>query len=83
MERASNLFQNRYITDEERETLCRVETFCEESAIEFEVVDVGTLGFLKKLESGIVGLKTPTVSCGKKMFHGVPSEKDLDELCKR
>jgi hypothetical protein len=83
LERALDLFQNRYLTDGERAFLSRVESFCHGNDIEFELVDVGTLSFLEKVKSGILFLRTPVVSCGKKMLRGIPSGEDLEELCKR
>lgn len=80
LERTLNLLQNRYLIDEEREALSRVESFCTGNAIEFEVVDVGTLSFLKKVKGRILGLKTPTVVCWKRILLGVPSETELKKL---
>jgi hypothetical protein len=82
LERASNLFENRYLADGEREMIMRVEDFCRRNAIEFDVVDVGNLSFLEKVRGRIVGLRTPAVSCGKKLFNGIPSETNLMELCR-
>jgi hypothetical protein len=82
LKRASNLFENRYLTDEERETIMRVEDFCRRNAIGFEVVDVANLSFLEKVRGRIVGLRTPAVSCGKKMFNSLPSRTNLKEHCR-
>jgi len=50
--------------------------------VDFEVVDFGTIGFLKSLKLKMKGLKNPAISCGEKTIYGVPSERDLKELLK-
>lgn len=73
----SNIIGNRYLSDEQREVLMRVEKFCKSNGLEFEVVDLGTVSFLKRFKLDMKCLKTPTVSCGEKIVYGVPSEEEL------
>jgi len=80
LKRVSGIFGNRYLSDEERETLMRVEGFCRNNGLEFEIIDLGTTNFLTKLKLKMKGLKPPTVCCGDKMVYGVPSDNDLKEL---
>jgi len=78
----SGMLGNRYLTDEERELLTRVENFCKNNGLEFEVIDLGTLSFLTRLKMKVKGLKTPAVCCDEKSIHGVPSEEELREFLK-
>jgi len=45
----------------------RIEDFCKNNGLEFEVIDLGTLSFLTKLKLKMKGLKTLAVGCGEKM----------------
>jgi len=76
----SGLFGNRYLNDEEREVLMRVEDFCRSNGLEFEIVDVGPMNFLSRLKLRMKGLKTPSVCCGEKVLQGVPTEEGLRRL---
>ena len=80
LERHSGLFGNRYLADEERDFLMRVENVCRENGLQFEVIDLGTMGFLEKLKLKMKGVGTPAISCGEKIFHAVPSEEDIKKL---
>jgi len=82
LERFSRIGGNRYLSDEQREVLMRVENFCKDNGLEFEVVDLGTISFLKRLKLKMKGLKTPAIGCGEKILYGVPREEDLKELLK-
>jgi len=59
-----------------------IEDFCEKNDLEFEVIDLGTISFLRRLKLKMKGLKTPAISYGEKIVYGVPSEEDLKELLK-
>ena len=78
----SSLFGNRYLNEEERETLMRVEDFCRSNGLEFEIVDVGQMSFLSRLRLRIGGLKTPSVCCGERVLKGLPTEETLGRLLK-
>jgi hypothetical protein len=80
LEQHAGLFGNRYLADEEKEALMRIEDFCRNNNLEFEIVDLGTVGFLGKLKVRLKGLKTPAVCSGNRTFNGVPSEEDFKEL---
>jgi len=73
---------DRFLPDDQIEVLRRVEDFCSSNGVDFEVVDFGTIGFLKSLKLKMKGLKNPAISCGEKTIYGVPSERDLKELLK-
>lgn len=82
LERFSSIGGNSYVTDEQKEVLTRVQDFCKNNGLEFEVIDLGTKSSWTRLRLRMKGLKNPTITCGKKMFYGVPSEKDLQDLLK-
>lgn len=73
---------NRCLSDEQREVLMRVEDFCNNNSLEFEVIDLGTTGFLRRLKLRMKGLKNSAISCGEKIVYGVPGEEGLKELLK-
>lgn len=82
LERFSRISGKRYLADEESEFLIRIEDFCKNNGLEFEVIDLGAMSFLTKLKLKMKGLRTPAVGCGEKIVYGVPSEEDLKELLK-
>ncbi|OGD47070.1 hypothetical protein A3K79_02070 [Candidatus Bathyarchaeota archaeon RBG_13_46_16b] len=77
LERFSNLFGNRYLSDEERGFLLRTDDFCKEHGLNLEIIDLGTVDFLRKLKLKIKGVTTPAICCGKRMIHRLPSEEDV------
>lgn len=81
LERFSSL-GNRCLSDEQGEVLVRVEDFCNNNGLEFDVIDLGTIGFLRRLKLKMKGLKNPAIRCGEKIVYGVPSEEDFKELLK-
>jgi hypothetical protein len=82
LERFSAIGGNRYLSEEERDFLRRVETFCKGNGLEFEVADLGTMSFLARLKMKMKGVRTPAVCCGEKIVYGVPGEELLRELLK-
>lgn len=82
LEQVSSILGNRYLPDDERKALMMLEGFCEHSNLEREIIDLGTAGFWTRLKARTKGLKTPAISFGQKLFCGVPSEKELQELLK-
>lgn len=81
LERFSSL-GNRYLSDEQRGVLMRVEDSCKNNGLECEIIDLGTMSFLARLKLKMKGLKNPAVSCGEKIVYGVPGEEDFKELLK-
>jgi hypothetical protein len=76
----SGLFGNRYLCDEDRNTLSKIEDFCKKKELKYEVVDLGIMSFMTKLRLRIAGIKTPAVCCGNEKLLGTPSEEDLQKL---
>jgi hypothetical protein len=76
----SGLFGNRYLCDEDREVLMRVEDFCKNKGLQYDIIDLGTTSFLARLRSRIKGISPPAICCGEKIIRGVPSEEDLKKL---
>jgi hypothetical protein len=76
----AGVFGKRYLSDEDRDVLMRIDGYCKDNALEYEVVDVGSLGFLAKLGLRMKGIKTPTICKGGKTLCGVPSDEDLRKL---
>ena len=82
LEHHAGLFGNRYLTDEEKEAIMRVEDFCKNNNLEIEIVDLGALSLLGRLKMRLKGVRTPAVCCGETTSYGVPSEESLKELLK-
>lgn len=60
----------------------RVEDFCKNNGLKYEIIDLGTASFLARLKLKMKGLETPAVSRGEKIVYGLPSEEDFKELLK-
>jgi hypothetical protein len=80
LEHHAGLFGQRFLPDEDREVLMRIENFCKNNALEYEVVDVGSMSFLAKLALRRKGIKTPAVCAGEKTRCGIPSDEDMKKL---
>jgi hypothetical protein len=80
LEHHAGLFGKRYLSDEDREILMRIEDYCKNNALEYEVVDVGSMGFLAKLGLRMKGIKTPAICSGEKTLCGIPSDEDIKKL---
>jgi len=76
----AGLFGKRYLPDEDREVLMRIEVYCRNNALEYEVVDVGGMGFLAKLGLRMKGIKTPAICSGDKTLCGIPPDEDIRKL---
>jgi len=74
------LFEKRYLSDEDREVLMRIDNFCKNNGLEYEVVDVGKISLLAKLELRMRGIKTSAVCAGEKKRCGIPSDEDMKKL---
>jgi hypothetical protein len=81
LEQRSSLFGNRYLRNENREVLTRVEDFCKNNGLQYNIIDLGTMSFLARLRLTLKGVKAPAICCGEKILYGVPSEEDLKKLC--
>lgn len=81
LEQRSSLFGNRYLCDEDREVLMRVEDFCKNNGLEYNIVDLGNMSFLARLRLRMKGVNAPAICCGEKILYGFPSEEDLKKLC--
>lgn len=75
-----SLLGSRYLCEEERKVLIQVEEFCRSNDLEYEVIDLGTKGFVERLGLKMKGVKAPAVCYGEKMFRGVPCDEDLKKL---
>jgi hypothetical protein len=82
LESRTGLFGKRYLSDEDREVLMRIDNFCKNNTLEYEVVDVGSMSFLAKLGLRRKGIKTPAICLGEKRLCGIPSEEDMEKLLK-
>ena len=80
LEHHAGLFGKRYLPDGDREVLTRIENFCKNNALEYEVVDVGSMSFLARLALRKKGITTPAICAGKKTLCGVPSDEDMKKL---
>jgi len=81
LEQRSSLLGNRYLCKEDAEVLMRVEDFCKNNGLQYDIVDLGTMSFLARLRFRIEGVSSPAICCGEKIIRGVPSEEDLKKLC--
>jgi hypothetical protein len=81
LKRYSGLFGNRYLCDEDKEVLRRVEDFCKNNGLQYDIIDLGTTSFLARLKLRMKGVNAPAICCGEKIIRGVPIEEDLKKLC--
>jgi len=58
----------------------RIDNFCKNKALEYEVVDVGNMSFLARLGLRMKGVKTPAICSGEKMLCGIPSDEEVKKL---
>lgn len=80
IERQSGLFGNRYLSEEDREFLMRVDGFCKNNGLKYDVVDLEGTGFLAKLMLRMKGIKAPAVVFGQRTLQGIPLDEDLMKL---
>lgn len=50
---------------------------CEESNLEYEIVDIENLSFLSRMKLFFKGIRAPTVTFEGKMIRGTPTRDDL------
>lgn len=78
--KVSSLLGNRYLTDEEREFLTRVEDFCINHRLEYETIDLGSKSFLARMALRLKGVRTPAIFCEGQRLYGIPRDEDLRAL---
>jgi hypothetical protein len=83
LEQHAGLFGKRCLSDVDREVLMRIENFCKNNALEYEIVDVGGMNFLARLGLRMKGIKTPATCLGEKMLYGIPSDEDIKRILRR
>lgn len=71
---------NGYLTGEQIKILDVVNEFCEKNGLEYEVVDIANLSFVRKTKLVFKGIKAPTIIFKKKRIEGVPTKEDLRVL---
>ena len=69
-----------YLTDDQMKAIDVVGEFCEESGLEYEVVDIANVSFVSKMKFMFKGMKAPTISFRGKKIEGVPTKEDLKAL---
>jgi hypothetical protein len=82
IEHQSGLFGNRYLSDENREFLMRVDGFCKNNGLKYDVVDLEGTSFLGKLILRMKGIKAPAVVFGQHTLCGILSDEDMRRLLK-
>ena len=80
LEHHAGLFGKRCLADDDREVLMRIDNFCKNNALEYEVVDIGNMSFLARLGLRMKGVKTPAICSGEKTLCGIPSDEDMKKL---
>jgi glutaredoxin len=71
---------NRFISDEERETIDLVAQFSKEKGLDYEVVDLNKAGRIMQLKFITKRWKTPLISIGNKTIFGLPTREELESL---
>lgn len=64
----SGMLGNRYLTDEERKFLDCMDRLCQKFGLEYEIMDLGAMSFLKRLKLRLSGVKCLTICNGKRML---------------
>ena len=71
---------NGYLPESQRKAVNIVREFCEENALEFEIVDIASLGFTEKMRIAFKKIRAPTIVFKEKKIEGVPTKEDLEIL---
>lgn len=80
LEKFSGVLGSRYLSEEEKQALVQVESFCNNYDLEFEVVDLAKVNLFSKLRWWIKRLRTPSIGYMEKMFRGTPTMEDVRQL---
>ena len=78
----AGLFEKRCLSEEESEFLLKMDDFCRDNAVEYDVVDVGRMTLFAKLALRTKGVKTPAISSEDRVLCGIPSEEEIKKLLK-
>jgi len=57
-----------------------IDEFCKENGLEYEIVDVASLGTVSKMRLMLKGIKAPTIIFKEKRIEGLPTKEDLKAL---
>ncbi len=69
-----------YLTEYQVKVLDVLNEFCEETGLDYEVVDVANLSIIRKMKLVFKGIKAPTIIFKGKRIEGVPTKEDLKVL---
>lgn len=69
-----------YLTENQIKVLDVVREFCEETGLEYEVVDITDLSSIGKMKLVFKGIKAPTIIFKGKRIEGIPTKEDLKVL---
>lgn len=69
-----------YLTEDQVKAVEVVDEFCEEHGLEYEVVDLTTLSFVRKMKFIFRRTKAPTTSFKGKQIEGIPTIEGLKAL---
>lgn len=73
-------FWDGYLTENQRKAVEVIHEFCEESGLEYEIIDIENLSSLGKMRLMFKGIKAPTTIFKGEMIEGVPSKEHLRAL---
>lgn len=72
---------SRFLSTEEQKAILSVSDFCRKKGYSFEIVDVGTKGFIAKVKLRRKGLTDfPAISYQERIITGVPTHEALTAL---
>lgn len=80
LEKFSGVLGSRYLSDEEKQALVQVESFCNNYDLEFEVIDLAKANLFTKLRWWTKRLQTPSIGYKEKIFRGTPTTEDIRQL---
>ncbi len=84
LQRFPGAMDDRYLTDEERNAIILVESFCKHRGLEYEVVDLAGKSFLGRMKFMLKGVASfPVITFEGKTVQGIPTEQALEELVTR
>lgn len=69
-----------YLIDDQMKAVGIVSEFCEDSGLEYEVVDIRNTSFASKMKLMFKGIKAPTISLDGKKIEGIPTKEGLKAL---
>jgi hypothetical protein len=69
-----------YLTDDQLKTVDVVDQFCKTNGLQYEIVNMTNLGWLRKMKLVFKGIKAPTTIFRGRRIEGPPARKDLEAL---